>query len=157
MKRNSLPQLIGNDMILHRFCSKEEYEKYMAGEKLVNNKDHGAERGYHVTTAVGFWFFVEDPEKAKHWLSGIVDLDYCLTFETSHANVFLCKGRYADWKEGVNPPGRILRTEFCCREYDNKTFKLIKASTEFRGYAPNATEVNEFINELKKGLTTIKN
>ena len=143
-------------MILHRFCSKEEYEKYMAGEKLINRKDHGAERGYDASTAVGFCFFIEDPEKAKHWLSAIVDFDYCLTFEVPHTAVKLCHGRYANWiKPGVRD-GSVKRTEFCCSEYDNKTFKLLNVSERFRTYAPNAREVKAFVNEIiNQGITKL--
>ena len=138
-------------MILHRFCSKEEYEKYMAGEKLVNNKIHSEERG-SATTAIGFCFFIEDPEKAKHWLSGIVDFDYCLTFQVPKDAVNFCHGRYANWiKPGVRD-GSIIRVEYCCQEYDNKTFKLLNASDKFRTYAPNARDVNAFFEEFKKGI-----
>lgn len=125
-------------MRLHRFCSAEEFKKFMAGEKLVNDKDHGASRGSDSTTAVGFCFFTEDPEKAKHWLSGIVDFDYCLTFDVPKSSVIICHGRYAA-DPGNFFGGHVIRAEFCCREYDNKTFKLIKADTSFRGYAPNAS------------------
>lgn len=139
-------------MKLHRFCSKEEYEKYMAGEKLINYKDHGKERGYDASTAVGFCFFVEDPEKAKHWLSGIVDFDYCLTFNVPHSAVKLCHGRYPNWiKPGVRD-GSVKRTEFCCPEYDNKTFKLLNVSERFRTYAPNARDVKAFIEEIMKSF-----
>lgn len=144
-------------MILHRFCSKEEYEKYMAGEKLINNKDHGKERGYDASTAVGFCFFIEDPEKAKHWLSGIVDLDYCLTFQVPHTAVKLCHGRYCDWGENAEKKGYIRRAEFCCPEYDNKTFKLLNASDKFRAFAPNTRDVKAFVNEImNQGITIIK-
>ena len=135
-------------MRIHRFCSEEEYKKFISGEKLTNYKDHGAERGYEASTAVGFCFFIEDPEEAKHWLAGIVDFDYCLTFQVPHTAVKLCHGRYANWiKLGVSD-GSIKRTEFCCTEYDNKTFKLLNASDKFRVYAPNARDVKAFVDEI---------
>lgn len=144
-------------MILHRFCSKEEYEKFMAGEKLINRKDHGAERGHDASTAVGFCFFIEDPEKAKHWLSGIVDFDYCMTFEVPKNTVKLSHGRYANWiKPGVRD-GSVIRVEYCCTEYDNKTFKLLNVSDKFREHAPNARDVKAFVDEIiKQGITKLK-
>lgn len=48
-------------MILHRFCSSAEYDAFVRGEVLKNNTDHGARRGYSVTSSVGFCFFSEDP------------------------------------------------------------------------------------------------
>ena len=143
-------------MILHRFCSKEEYEKYMAGEKLINRKVHGVERGYDASTAVGFCFFIEDPEKAKHWLSGVVDFDYCLTFLVTDDKVNSCLGRYVNWvKPGVRD-GSIYLKEYCCTEYDNKTFKLLNVSDKFRTYAPNARDVKAFIDDILNNRITIK-
>lgn len=123
----------------------------MAGEKLVNNKNHGKERGFDASTAIGFCFFREDPEKAKHWLSGIVDFDYCLTFLVPDEMVTCCLGRYANWiKPGIRD-GSIHLKEYCCTEYDNKTFKLLNVSDRFRTYAPNARDVKKFMEEIKKG------
>lgn len=51
-------------MILHRFCSKKEFEAYQRGDMLINNTDHRVKRG-NATSSVGFCFFVEDPEEAK--------------------------------------------------------------------------------------------
>lgn len=143
-------------MILHRFCSKEEYEKYLAGEKLTNSKDHGADRGYDASTAVGFCFFVEDPEKAKHWLNGIVDFDYCLTFEVPKSRVSICHGRYPNWVKPGVMDGWLIRPEFCCMEYDNKAFKLIGVSDRFRDYGPNARDINKLMAEFNKKKITIK-
>ena len=137
-------------MILHRFCSAEEYKKFIAGEKLRNNKIHGEERGFEVTSAIGFCFFREDPEDAKHWLSGIVDFDYCLTFLVKDENVQSCLARYANWiKPGVKD-GCVVRVEYCCQEYDNKRFQLLNASKKFRDYAPNAKDIKAFVEEIKK-------
>lgn len=126
-------------MILHRFCSEAEYKAFMRGERLTNYTDHGAKRGYDASTAVGFCFFVEDPEEAKHWLSGIVDFDFCLTLDIPDHLLRVCHGRYPAWvKPGVYKD-TIRRTEFSCTEYDNGSVKLLKASTAFRTYAPNAS------------------
>lgn len=73
-------------MILHRFCSAKEYEAFQRGDLLVNNKNHSIKRG-SASTSVGFCFFKEDPEDAKHWLSGIVDFDVCITVEVDDSDV----------------------------------------------------------------------
>lgn len=110
----------------------------MAGETLVNEKDHGAYRGYAATSAVGFCFFVGDPEKRKHQLSGIVDFDVCLTVEVEPSRVEECHGRYPLWRNGRRIGSEIVK-EFCTTSYNNREFKLIKADRSFSGYAPNGS------------------
>lgn len=122
-------------MILHRFYSEAEYNAFMRGETLTNLTDHGAVRGYDVSTSVGFCFFPEDPEDAKHWLSGIVDFDFCLTLDIPDSMLRLSHGRYPDCDR---------RTEFCCTKYDNASVKLIDVSTAFRTYAPNASWLRKY-------------
>jgi len=134
-------------MILHRFCSKAEYDKYMAGETLVNDKDHGAQRGYDVSTAVGFCFFVESPEEVKHRLSGIVDFDVCLTVEVSHTKVYLCHGRYPVRVNG-RAVGSAKFTEFCTKTYNNRDFKLLRADTSFSSYCPGPAKLREMLPAL---------
>ncbi len=134
-------------MILHRFCSQTEFDRYLAGETLINEKDHGAERGYDITTAVGFCFFVGDPEEAKHRLSGIVDFDVCLTVDVSHTKVRLCHGRYAEWCNGV-PIGTAKYIEFCATAINIHDFKLVSADTSFSGYAPNGTTLRALFPEF---------
>lgn len=123
---------LSNYMILHRFCSNEEYEKYMAGETLVNNTRHSDRFS---STSVGFCFFPEDPRKARHWLSGNVDFDWCLTFAVPDGMVEPSRAKYADWSSPEG--GSAYKTEYCCQRYDKSHFKLIKATDEFRTYAPN--------------------
>ena len=66
-------------MILHRFMSKREYDALMAGKHLVNTIDHGAQG--ERSSSIGFCFFPEEPSEAIHWLSFIVDADFCVTME----------------------------------------------------------------------------
>lgn len=134
-------------MILYRFCSQAEYDKYMAGETLVNEKDHGAERGYAASSAVGFCFFAGSPEKRKHQLSGIVDFDVCLTVSVDRSKVNECHGRYP-----LRINGRYVGAEnvpeFCTTSYNNRDFKLIKADKSFSGYAPNGSVLRELFPNL---------
>lgn len=66
-------------MILHRFMSKREYDALMAGKQLVNTIDHGAQG--ERSSSIGFCFFPEEPSEAIHWLSFIVDADFCVKME----------------------------------------------------------------------------
>lgn len=134
-------------MILHRFCSQREFDAYMRGETLINEKDHGAERGYEATTAVGFCFFVDAPEKAKHRLSGIVDFDVCLTVDVCPSKIRLCHGRYPEWHDGVRI-GTVKYVEFCSISYNNRDFKLLSADKSFRHYAPNASALRALFPQL---------
>lgn len=134
-------------MILHRFCSQAEYDKYMAGETLVNDKDHGAVRGYDATTAVGFCFFMGAPGKRKHQLSGIVDFDVCLTVEVDPSKVQFCHGRYPLWQNGQRI-GTEKVLEFCTTTYNNQDFKLVNADKSFSGYAPNGSLLRKLFPQI---------
>lgn len=130
-------------MILHRFCSQREFDAFMRGETLRNDTDHGAVRGYDASTAIGFCFFTDAPKDAVHRLSGIVDLDQCITVETSHTNVQLCRGRYPNWVRPGIREGQCYITEFCTRSYNNRDFRLLSHTSEFSTYAPNASVLRE--------------
>lgn len=125
-------------MILHRFCSKEEFEAYQRGEVLVNETNHSLTRG-NATTSVGFCFFREKPDDAIHILSGIVDLDYCITVEVDEAEVVQSRGRY-----GNRELNRAeFRKEYCTTAYDNKRFRLVEATTKYSTYAPNHRDLKK--------------
>lgn len=120
-------------MIVHRFCSAKEYELYIAGKPLENFVDHAE---FNASTASGFCFFKEDPEEAKHWLSGIVDFDYCITLEAPRSLLVKCFGRYPNWISPCVRKGSVVKEEWCCHRYDKYTFPLISATTKFADYAP---------------------
>lgn len=130
-------------MILHRFCSKKEFEAYQRGDMLINNTDHRVKRG-NATSSVGFCFFVEDPEEAKHWLSGIVDFDYCITVEVDESDVRKSWGRYADSKLEK----AMIKEEYCSKSYDNCRFRLLDATTKYSTYAPNHSLLKQMLPEL---------
>ena len=80
-------------MKIFRYMSKKEFDKLIKGEVLKNNKHH---QGH--TNSVGFCFMKVDdnePRYAYEFLSGVVDDDVCVVFET---NKKLTKsyGVYAD-------------------------------------------------------------
>lgn len=132
-------------MILNRFCSAQEYERYMAGERLANITDHSLR---HSSTAKGFCFFEGNPEKEKHYLSGIVDFDYCLTFLVPDGMVERCHGKYPNWIKNGKRNGSVIKEEWCCTEYDNKDFKLLNASTRFQDYAPGPKILRQLFPDL---------
>lgn len=130
-------------MILHRFCSMKEFEAYQRGDMLINNTDHRVKRG-NATSSVGFCFFVENPEEAKHWLSGIVDFDYCITVEVDESDVRKSWGRYADSKLDK----AMIKEEYCSKSYDNYRFRLLDSTTKYSTYAPNHSLLKQMFPEL---------
>lgn len=122
-------------MIVFRFMSNNEFQKFRCSNKLKNSKTHKAR-----TDSVGFCFFdIEDfkPEEAFHFLSGNVSSDICAVFETDEK----LNKTYGVYAKPLKPDGDIISdlinlfngwrdeftaTEYCCTEYSNKTFKLIK-------------------------------
>lgn len=71
-------------MQVFRFMSNYEFEQYRSGKTLINKKDHHQETKRR-TNSIGFCFLdINDykPEKALHFLSGIVNFDICAVFET---------------------------------------------------------------------------
>lgn len=117
-------------MKVFRFMSQEEFEKYLAGEKLVNTTDHRDK----FSSSIGFCFFEYSdwtdnsssdgisPEYACEFLSGVATMDVVAVFETD-VQLNKSHGRYAD------PYGSFFDTiwmdEYCTTEYDNKSFHLI--------------------------------
>lgn len=130
-------------MILHRFCSAREYDSFCRGEELINTTEHGKLRGT-ASTSVGFCFFPEDPEDAKHWLSGIVDFDYCITVEVKDDEVNPSRGRYLSGDKTEV----MYKTEYCCVTYDNVRFRLLDATTKFKSYAPSHSELKKWFPNL---------
>lgn len=131
------------EMILHRFCSNREFAAYMRGDTLTNYKSHAAARGRDVTTAVGFCFFTDDPDTAIHRLSGIVDVDICITVDVPDKAVKLCQGRYTNWTSPGIREGTVMIPEYCTISYDKTVFKLVSYTDKYRDYCPNASILRE--------------
>lgn len=124
-------------MIVFRFMSKEEFKKFNAGEDLINKTIHKGK-----TNSIGFCFLnIKDftPEKALHFLSGIVNFDICVVFETSKK----LRETYGIYAKPIKVTGNTLEdlmnifngynekftaTEYCTTQYNNKNFKMIKYS-----------------------------
>lgn len=110
-------------MRLFRFMCEKEFEKLIDGETLVNNKNHKGNTG-----SKGFCFMEyemdRDIQYSYEYLSGIVDDDVVVVFETDNKNVNDSWGIYAD------PYGSffatIIETEYCTTTYNKDTFKILK-------------------------------
>lgn len=127
-----------DEITVFRFMSKREFENFKEGKKLSNNTIHKAK-----TNSIGFCFInIEDyaPEKALHFLSGIVSFDVCVVFKTKIKYLNKSYGVYA---KHIKSTGNILEdlmnifngfnekfkaNEYCTTEYNNKDFKVIKYS-----------------------------
>ena len=129
-------------MILHRFISEAEYEVLIAGGKLMNATDHHREKGNR-TTSVGFCFFPEDPEKAFHWLHGIVNTDMCVTLDIDESLLTESTAIYRDpdkdeYTEGMGllaallmPCATMEKKEYCMTEYSLDVAKVLSATDEY--------------------------
>ena len=111
--------------------SKEEFEKFNNGEVLHNDRIHNAK-----TTSKGFCFFdLKDysPNKAIHFLSGIVSFDICAVFEVDKSNLKERYGQYHKNSYALVPcifPSRFYAREYCTTEYSSKNFKLLRFSED---------------------------
>ena len=118
-------------MKVFRFMSRNEFNKYINGETLVNNKDHNKD-GHNKTASVGFCFFPYaqfKPEEMLHSLTGIVSFDVCCIFETDKKNIKRSYGRYSKAKN-KDSFERItfIAKEFCTTQYSKETFTLLKVA-----------------------------
>lgn len=108
-------------MKIFRFMSKVEFEEYMKGTLLLNNKKHVGQ-----TFSQGFCFLDYNeykPEDAIKFLSGIVSFDVCAVFET---NKKLNKSYGLYHKPNTYPEEKFVANEYCTTMYDNQKLKLVK-------------------------------
>lgn len=122
-------------MKLFRFMSRAEFDKYLNGDTMVNKTNHHIKHN-RKTTSIGFCFFDLNeykPEKALHFLTGIVDTDVCVVFDVNKKYVDMTHGRYANPEVDISLFDALMgiipsfeAKEYCTTEYSNKNFKLIK-------------------------------
>lgn len=140
-------------MILTRFCSRAEYDKYMSGETLINTTDHyrGGKGG---STSVGFCFTKDEPKTAWRYLKGCVDFDVCLVLDIDEALLAHSFGKYSDYSrsEGI---GICIKDEYCITSYSNNTAKLLKVlkPEEFATKAE-IEAIKWFMTQIKRNETT---
>lgn len=140
-------------MILHRFMSRAEYDKYKAGEVLRNDTDHYRE-GKGGATSRGFCFFTGPVNEWAHRLNGLVTFDVLLTVEFSgenlDADVYVSIGRYCDNPMAAYPQARLYR-EVCTTAYSRASMRLVSADFSY-GMNPwfhSRAEAQEVIREAE--------
>lgn len=127
---------------LYRFMCTAEYEALVSGQRLTNNTVH-SENGNH-TNSFGFCFTASPPFKSVHWLSGIVDTDYCVCIRIDAKKVRHTRGKYpGGWKD-----------EYCCTSYSLDDIELVYASKEW-DYLPNKKQTDAMLKEFF-GLVPVK-
>lgn len=126
-------------MMIFRFMSKEEFDKYNRDEVLVNTTEHIAK-----TNSIGFCFFdmiTCNPEYASNFVSGIVNLEICAVFEVDKKYLKETYGIYHNPKYRANSlldavmswndeTHKMKVKEYCTTQYSNKNFKLIRYSED---------------------------
>ena len=118
-------------MLLHRFCSLQEFLRYLAGLTLRNNTDH-FHFGSGGSISRGFCFFEGSPEEWAHRLNGIVTFDVLLSVEVDPSLVRKSSGVYAHYPyDPVGPAVRRLFTEYCTESYSKADFKLRAADYSY--------------------------
>ncbi len=122
-------------MILYRFMSREELRRLQEGQTLINRSKH---KGF-LTKSHGFCFTTDDPHDAIHYLSGNIDTEVCVTFETLAPIFHKTKAWYRDvskdMPESLPQSSRdvvgMWKTEYCTTQYSLRHVKIIDISTEF--------------------------
>ena len=145
-------------MIVHRFMSEAEYQSLLKGKVLCNSTNH-RKKGQK-SSSIGFCFFVEDPEEAVHWLSGIVDLNWCVTLEVDDGFLIQSCGWYADESKmslqrrlmlGQQVP-MMKKVEYCRCRYSLDDVKFLGATDKYYHIYPTKEEQKRLMAEfLKKG------
>lgn len=137
-------------MKVFRFMSKNEFDDYMKGLNLFNEKIHEGN-----TTSVGFCFLDSndfEPRNAIKFLSGIVSMDYCVEFEV----IKPLKERYGQYAKpiqnyqeifnllkqlGQRP--RFTTKEYCTTFYNKDTLKVIRYADDVVEKWRQSFELNE--------------
>lgn len=119
-----------------RYISREELEKFLSGEKLVNKKHHGEKNKSY---SVGFCFLGEEtvfrsqydnkrhsyfPSECLKFLSGIVTPEILAEFEVNYKHLKKGYGIYADPTTDSFFAEKIIVSEYCTEEYSSRNFHL---------------------------------
>lgn len=119
-------------MRVTRFMSKDEWDAFKDGRILYNDTDHfnGGRGG---SKSKGFCFTEDTPDEAWKYLKGIVDADVCVVFEFPDGYLRESRGIYADHSDGTGFFDKVIKTEWCCEEYDNKVAQVVSFRNPFQG------------------------
>lgn len=118
-----------DNLILHRFMSREEYIMYQSGEVLHNDTDHYRDdKGG--STSKGFCFFTGNVSEWAHRLNGLVTFEVQLTvevdFDNTDADICISTGMYADDPSAEFPKRRLYR-EVCTTAYSKQSMRFVSA------------------------------
>lgn len=138
-------------MILTRFCSLEEYNKFIDGEVLVNETDH-YRNGMGGSLSVGFCFIEDEPTTAWRYLKGIVSPDVCMVLDIDEALLTKSMGKYVDYgqpDDGYKAQA-CLKREYYLTRYSNKTARLVRTLTPLEFSTLEELRVLELIKPILK-------
>lgn len=124
-------------MRVTRFCSAEEYRKFINGETLHNSIVHQLVN--HGSKSVGFCFAEDEPEVAFKYLKGIVDLDYCVVLDFKDGHLKPSVGAYN--VGGANAIIIEKKREWCCEWYNNKVATLLGFDKHYVQLAPSRRDL----------------
>lgn len=122
-------------MILHRFCSRAEYDGFKAGVTLKNDTDH-FKGGSGGSLSRGFCFFDGDVIQWARRLNGLVSFDVMITVEVDEKLVHRSSGVYIDWSKDnfTSVPPRALFQEYYTTSYNNRDFRLVVEDFSFNDH-----------------------
>lgn len=149
-------------MIVHRFMSKQELSVLLAGKQLCNSTNHHKKFNRR-TTSIGFCFFADDPDEAVHWLSGIVDLDYCVTMEVDDGFLLQSYGLYMDnettdlshpmnYDDFMKVAKFKKRTEYCRSRYSLTDVKILNVTDKYYTMYPPRAIQQDLIKAMLAGV-----
>ena len=149
-------------MKVHRFMSNAEFQNLVAGKELCNMTNHRKKNGSR-TTSIGFCFFTGDPDKEVHRLSGVVDLDVCVTFDVPENYLRKSFGMYLDEEstdmskpmnyEDFMREARYKKVEEYCRcRYSLDAVTILGVTTKYASMYPPRSEYMKLIKPFLQGV-----
>ncbi len=116
--------------------SEPEYAYLTAGAPLSNYCNHRRDHG-KLTDAIGFCFFSKDPEKAIHWLRGVVCTDVLVTFDVPDGFMQEAKAEYRDarYEPGFRHP-HAIHTDYYCTKYSARDLTILATTRKYRMDGP---------------------
>ena len=148
-------------MIVHRFMGEQECLALLGGKTLVNNTNHKKDKKR--TNSFGFCFFKESPDEAVHWLSGIADLDYCVTLEVPDNYLVKTYGLYVDdeasdlskpmnYREFMAAAKFKKREEYCRRRYSLNDVQILAITDKYYSMYPPRSAHQHLIKAFVQGM-----
>lgn len=141
--------------------STKEYLALLEGKELINQVNHH-KKFKKRTSSIGFCFFTEPPDEAVHWLSGIVDLDYCVTMDVPDGFLLKSWGMYLDdehvdlskpmnYEDLMKSAKFLKRDEYCRCRYSLKDVKILAVTDKYYKMYPPRQSNAPFIKAMLAG------